>query len=92
MDPISFNYSIEESIFNLNSEEERREDDVVWLRHRSFCWSTLTQGQSLEIRKEWLFMTHLAALLILQMSHTSFGPGMAHTQFMVELSDEYLKC
>lgn len=37
-------------------------------------------------------MTHLAVFLIGQMSQTSFGLGMAHTQFMVELSDGYLKC
>lgn len=52
----------------------------------------LTQGRSLEIWKEYLFLTHLAALPVHQMPQTSFGPVVAHTGFTVELSDEFLKC
>lgn len=37
-------------------------------------------------------MTHLAVFLLYQMSPTSFGPAVAHTQLVVELSDVCLKC
>lgn len=44
--------------------------------------------------RDWEAMVvhnHLEAFLTYQMSPTSFRPVVAHTQFMIELSDEYLK-
>ena len=68
--------------------------EQVWSGYCLCFWTNKSGVESLKIWERWLTFPSDYGILSLdyQVTSTSFWQGLKSNQFMVELSDEYLKC